>query len=238
MGERVSVREMARRRGCTHGAVQKAISDGRIPASRSSATRRPHQVDRLRGGDARLEQRTPTSTRRRARSAALRRWRVRARDRRRRAAARDAGARGAERRLGRAGARAGARGERRRQATAEPAARARAAARDRRPGVARGGARDRARRYRAARDQLLTVPDRVADILAAERDPARVHAILLNELEQALHGLSESATAESAALAPGELPSAWQLDCEVFAAAIRPDPKLTISTSGPTRSGS
>lgn len=61
-----------------------------------------------------------------------------------------------------------------------------------------------ARRYRAIREQVLTVPDRVADILAAERDAARVHSILTAELERALHELSDAAEAESAGLARRE----------------------------------
>jgi hypothetical protein len=61
-----------------------------------------------------------------------------------------------------------------------------------------------ARRYRAIREQILTVPDRVADILAAERDPARVHAELTKELEQVLHGLADDAVAGAAAVAPRE----------------------------------
>jgi hypothetical protein len=61
-----------------------------------------------------------------------------------------------------------------------------------------------ARRYRAIRDQVLAVPDRIADLLAAERDPARVHAELLNELERVLNELADDAAAESSALAQGE----------------------------------
>jgi hypothetical protein len=49
---------------------------------------------------------------------------------------------------------------------------------------------------RATRDALLSIPDRVAALVAAETDPARVHAILSNELRQALHGLADRLAAE------------------------------------------
>lgn len=49
---------------------------------------------------------------------------------------------------------------------------------------------------RATRDALLSIPDRVAALVAAETDPARVHAILSNELRQALHGLAERLAAQ------------------------------------------
>lgn len=42
-------------------------------------------------------------------------------------------------------------------------------------------------KYRRFRDQLLTIPDRVAAILAAETDAARVHEILAAELRRALN---------------------------------------------------
>lgn len=54
------------------------------------------------------------------------------------------------------------------------------------------------RRYRALRDKLLNIPDRVASILAAETDPARVHAALTAELKRVLHELSDDARAEAA----------------------------------------
>lgn len=55
------------------------------------------------------------------------------------------------------------------------------------------------RRYRALRDKLQSIADRVSDVLAAERDPAAVHAMLTKEHEQALYELSDAARAESAA---------------------------------------
>lgn len=55
-----------------------------------------------------------------------------------------------------------------------------------------------ARRYRAIRDRLLNIPDRVAAVLAAERDPAQVHAQLTAELKRVLHELSDDARAEAA----------------------------------------
>lgn len=55
-----------------------------------------------------------------------------------------------------------------------------------------------ARRYRATRDQLLNIPGRVCAILAAERDEARIHAILTQEIEQVLHELSDAARTSAA----------------------------------------
>ena len=54
------------------------------------------------------------------------------------------------------------------------------------------------RSYRTLRDKILNIPDRVAAILAAERDPARVHAALTAELKRVLHELSDDARAEAA----------------------------------------
>lgn len=55
-----------------------------------------------------------------------------------------------------------------------------------------------ARRYRAIRDQLLNIPDRISAQLAAERDPARIHAAITSELKRVLHELSDDARAETA----------------------------------------
>lgn len=54
------------------------------------------------------------------------------------------------------------------------------------------------RRYRAMRDKLLNIPDRIAAVLAAEKDTARVHAALTAELKRVLHELSDDAGAEAA----------------------------------------
>lgn len=54
------------------------------------------------------------------------------------------------------------------------------------------------RRYRAIRDRLLNIPDRLAAVLAAERDAAQVHALLAAELKRVLHELSDDARAEAA----------------------------------------
>jgi hypothetical protein len=43
---------------------------------------------------------------------------------------------------------------------------------------------------RTVRDSLLNIPDRVASMLAAESDPARVHHILADEIRKALSELS------------------------------------------------
>ncbi len=45
---------------------------------------------------------------------------------------------------------------------------------------------------RLVRDALLGIPDRMADILAAENDPSQVRIKLYNEIEAALQSLSES----------------------------------------------
>lgn len=43
--------------------------------------------------------------------------------------------------------------------------------------------------HMAVRDSLRTIPDRVAPVLAAETDQAKIHALLLKEIGQALEGL-------------------------------------------------
>jgi len=53
-------------------------------------------------------------------------------------------------------------------------------------------------RYRMLRDKLLNIPDRVATILAAEREAGRVHQQLTAELKRVLSELSNDATAEAA----------------------------------------
>ena len=55
------------------------------------------------------------------------------------------------------------------------------------------------RRYRAIRDQLLNIPDRICAALAAERDPAQVHAVLTNEIKRVLHELADDARTETTA---------------------------------------
>lgn len=65
--------------------------------------------------------------------------------------------------------------------------------------ISRSAAREVAfRRYRAIRDKLENIADRLAPELAAERDPARVHAMLLGEIKQVLNELSADARTESA----------------------------------------
>ena len=54
------------------------------------------------------------------------------------------------------------------------------------------------RRYRALRDMLLNIPDRISTVVAAERDPARVHAAMTVELKRVLNELSDDAAAEVA----------------------------------------
>lgn len=199
MGERVGVREMALRRGCSHGAVQKAIKDGRIPAEavERDATGRIKSIDY---------------------EAATAAWNV------------NTDADQAARTPGGAATVVGAGGNTeqlplesgtKREAPAKGVTDLRVASTEGKQLqnrllelelleemgllVSRDEVREiAARRYRAIRDQVLAVPDRVADILAAERDPARVHAELRKELERVLHELSDAAVAESAGLAARE----------------------------------
>jgi hypothetical protein len=58
------------------------------------------------------------------------------------------------------------------------------------------------RRDRTLRDKLLNVPDRIATVVAAERDPARVHHQISNEIKRILNELSIDAAAEAAGGAP------------------------------------
>lgn len=198
MAEWVSVREVARRRGCTHGAVQKAISTGRIPeAAVRRVDGRIEAIDYEAASKAWNESTDVDQAARTAGGAAtvagaeqqsgeqlpLEKTEARA------------PAKGAEEiRL------AGARGKELQNQLLELELLKETGAL-----VSREEVRElSARRYRALRDQVLAVPDRVADILAAERDPARVHAELTKELETVLNELADDAAAESSALAQGE----------------------------------
>ena len=58
------------------------------------------------------------------------------------------------------------------------------------------------RRDRTLRDKLLNVPDRIATIVAAERDPARVHHQMTDEIKRILNELSIAAAAEVAGGTP------------------------------------
>lgn len=49
-----------------------------------------------------------------------------------------------------------------------------------------------AKLHMALRDSLRTIPDRVAPIVAAETDQAKIHAMLLKEIGQALENLSNA----------------------------------------------
>lgn len=46
-----------------------------------------------------------------------------------------------------------------------------------------------AKLHLAVRDNLRTIPDRIAPMLAAETDQTKIHAMLLKEIGQALEGL-------------------------------------------------
>lgn len=48
-----------------------------------------------------------------------------------------------------------------------------------------------AKLHMGVRDALRTIPDRVAPILAAETDQAKIHSMLLKEIGQALEGLGD-----------------------------------------------
>jgi len=54
------------------------------------------------------------------------------------------------------------------------------------------------RLFRTLRDKLINIPDRVATILAAEREPTRVHQQLTEEIKRVLSELSNFAGAEAA----------------------------------------
>ena len=47
---------------------------------------------------------------------------------------------------------------------------------------------------RRVKEALLVIPDRICSLVAAETDTGRVHAILSNEIRQALHALAGAAT--------------------------------------------
>lgn len=47
-----------------------------------------------------------------------------------------------------------------------------------------------AKLHMSVRDALRTIPDRVAPIVAAEKDQVKIHAMLLKEIGQALEGLN------------------------------------------------
>lgn len=205
--EWVSVREVGRRRGVTHGAVQKAIKDGRIP---ETAVKRDAE-----GNIEAIEY-----------EAAIAAWNANTDlDQ----AARTIGGAATVAAAGTGGDLAGelpleGRGETKTAGSGTPSADVAAVRAVNAEGkrlqnqllelelagqIGLVVPRDEVfalaqRRYRAIRDRILTVPDRVADILAAERDPARVHAELTKELERALHELSDAAEAEAAGMAPRE----------------------------------
>ena len=48
-------------------------------------------------------------------------------------------------------------------------------------------------KFRTFRDGMLNIPDRVAAVLAAESDPARVHEILATEIRKALLEFADGA---------------------------------------------
>jgi hypothetical protein len=55
-----------------------------------------------------------------------------------------------------------------------------------------------ARRYKMLRDKFLNIADRIATVVAAERDPVRVHAAITAEIKRVLNELSDDAAAEAA----------------------------------------
>jgi len=54
------------------------------------------------------------------------------------------------------------------------------------------------RLFREVRDKFLNLADRLTPVVTSERDPARVHAIIKSEIEKVLNELSDDARAESA----------------------------------------
>lgn len=221
MADWVSVREVARRRGCTHGAVQKAISTGRIPESavKRDAAGHIEGVDYEAASKAWAENTDVDQAARTAGGAATVVG----------AEASRAGELPLEPKGGAAAAPAAAPAAvGTAVGTGAPASPGAKGAHELRVASAEGKqlqnrllelellkeigtlvSREEmkeiaARRYRAMREQLKSLPDRMADILAAESDAARVHAALNNEIDRVLNELADDAAAESSALAQGE----------------------------------
>lgn len=213
----ISLREMGRRTGRTHGAVQKAIKDGRIPelCVRRAADGSVEAIEYY-GAKAAWERNTDQDQ-------ALRTLAMSS------AASSDSGAAGFDPAAPPEGA-----GE---QLSLEPNDETK---REGAPGAAASGAAPKAGRaayietknqreevsleldrlklakeagaliardeqrkasfqiWRSARDQLRTIPERTADLLAAESDPANVRTLLLREIDQVLNGLSDFARIEAA----------------------------------------
>lgn len=55
-----------------------------------------------------------------------------------------------------------------------------------------------ARRYALVRDKLLNIPDRLATILASERDAAKIHSTITGEIKRVLNELADAAESETA----------------------------------------
>lgn len=55
-----------------------------------------------------------------------------------------------------------------------------------------------ARRYKMLRDKFLNIGDRIATVVAAERDPVRVHTAITAEIKRVLNELSDDAATETA----------------------------------------
>lgn len=196
MADWVSMREVARRRGCTHGAVQKAITTGRIPEA--AVKRVDGRIDAIDYELATAHWNASTDVDQAARTSGG-------------AATASAGAGELPLEAAAGSEKPGAKGAHElRVASAEgKQLQNRLLELELLEEMGHLVSRDEVRviavrRYRAIRDQILAVPDRVADILAAERDPARVHAELTKELERVLHELSDAAVAESAGLVASE----------------------------------
>jgi hypothetical protein len=54
------------------------------------------------------------------------------------------------------------------------------------------------RTFREIRDRMLNIPDRVAAIIAAETEPAKIHEILSVEITTALNGFADRPSVQSA----------------------------------------
>lgn len=57
---------------------------------------------------------------------------------------------------------------------------------------------------RMVRDRIQAIPDRQAEVLAAETDPAAVHGFLTEELDRALSGLADDLVKRAAEASDGE----------------------------------
>lgn len=215
MGERVSVREYGAHRGCSHTAVRKAVEDGRLsePAFGRDAEGRLEWIDVELADRQWFENTDPAAAAKAGKTIGAPPAAVGGdtlEELEHEAGELEASGTGEDLvDLAAAGA-AGAPSATSPSSTAADYQRARAQReqfaaeearlnylRQRGALVSAADVREAAfKRYRSLRDQLLGIPDRLAAILAAERDPVRVHAALTDELKRVLGDSSNDAIAE------------------------------------------